>query len=161
MQRKNMISEINKLRQMTVGELREKWLELYGEPSRSRNKDYLWRRLAWRIQELQYGGLSDRARARIEELAPDGFIRARPPTQAIPARPTANVARIRDARRPTPGTIITRQWHDRELRLLILEDAFEFDGVQYGSLSEAARAATGQRWSGPLFWGLKKRSRKS
>jgi len=49
---KNMLGEIHRLRQMTVAELREEWEHLYSEPTRSRNRDYLWRRLAWRVQEL-------------------------------------------------------------------------------------------------------------
>src|SRR5262245_609672 len=159
MQGKNVIAEINRLRSMTVGELRERWLELYGEPSRSRNRDYLWRRLAWRIQELQYGGLSDRAKARIEELAPDGFVRARTPSHAVPPPTPRNVLHITDPRRPTPGTVLTRQWHGQEVRVLVVDDGFEWDGRRYRSLSEVARAITGQRWSGPLFFGLRKRQR--
>ena len=58
----SMLGRINALRRMTVGELRDEWFRLYGEPTRSRNRDYLFRRLAWRVQELQHGGLSDRAR---------------------------------------------------------------------------------------------------
>ena len=85
--KESILREIRAIQQMSVGELRAKWRKLYdGEESRSRNRSYLVKRLCWRVQELEYGGLSDRARARIEELAPDGFIRARTPSQAAPAR---------------------------------------------------------------------------
>ena len=57
----SVIRRIHRLRQMTVGELRIEWLKLYGEPSRNRNRDYLWRRLAWHVQEIAHGGLSNRA----------------------------------------------------------------------------------------------------
>ena len=71
-----VIRRIHALRQMTVAQLRGEWNRLYGEPTRSRNRDYLFRRLAWRVQETEHGGLSDQARGRIEELAPDGLTRA-------------------------------------------------------------------------------------
>ena len=164
---KSMLAEINRLRQMSVAELRVRWRELYGEESRSRNKDFLWRRLAWRIQELQHGGLSDCAKKRLAELAPTGFERAvtpRTPTpidaplaEAPPPRPKT----VRDLRLPSPGTVITRTWRGRDLRLLVLDDGFELDGVRYGSLSEAARAATGAHWNGRLFWALVERKRQS
>src|SRR5512136_1214484 len=112
---------------MTVGELRARWVELYGEESRSRNRDYLWRRLAWRVQELAHGGLSDAAKAKIAELAPTTFSRARVPDGFQPlATDAAPVERpprtTRDPRLPSPGTVITRRWRGRELRLFVLDD---------------------------------------
>ena len=150
------IGQIDALRRMSVAQLRAEWERLYGEPTRSRNRTFLWRRLAWRVQELAHGGLSDDARDRLDGLAQDGFRRARPPSVApIPA------ATRRDARLPRPGSTITREYHGRELHLLVREDGFELDGQAFGSLSEAARHVTGARWNGPLFWGLTKRKRKS
>ena len=58
---------------MTSADLAEKYVALYGTPPRSRNKDFLRKRLAWRIQELAEGGLSERALARIEELGAEAF----------------------------------------------------------------------------------------
>ena len=108
-----VIAKINKLRTMPVGELRDEWFKLYGETTRSRNRQYLWRRLAWRVQELAYGGLSDRAKARLEELATDEFRRARTPGSTIPGpastRPTTSKHR-RDPRLPPPGTVITKHY---------------------------------------------------
>lgn len=162
-----MLGEISRLRQLTVGELRGEWMRLYGEPTSSRNRDYLWRRLAWRTQELAHGGLSDRAKARIAELAPAGFERAVTPRTPLPVEappadaPPPHPKTVRDLRLPSPGTVITRTWRGCELRLLVLDDGFELDGVRYGSLSEAARAATGAHWSGRLFWGLVERKRRS
>ncbi len=57
--------------------------------------------------------------------------------------------------------MIVREYKGRELRLAVLDDGYELDGTCYGSLSQAARAATGSRWNGPLFWGLRKRNRKT
>ncbi len=160
----SVIRKIHALRQMSVAELRREWERLYGEPTRSRNRDYLWRRLAFRAQELANGGLSDRAKARIDELCPDTFTRTRTPREALDAAVVANKESAprskRDPRLPTPGTVITRTYRGRELRLLVLDDAFELDGVHYRSLSEAARAVTGSRWNGRLFFGLVERKRR-
>ncbi len=160
---KTMLAEIDRLRQMSVSELQGVWLRLYGEPSRSRNRDYMWRRLAHRTQELAHGGLTDRAKGRIAALASNDFTRARTPAMAVditPATPPPPRT-TRDHRLPTPGTVITRRYRDRELRLLVLDDGFELDGTRYGSLSEAARAVTGQHWNGRLFWQLVQRKRKA
>jgi Protein of unknown function (DUF2924) len=156
----SMIRRIHALRQMTVGELQVEWQRLYGEPSRSRNRDFLWRRLAWRVQELALGGLSDRARQRLEQLAPDSFIRARTPALGLDVAAPAQVPRpVRDMRMPSVGTVLTRQYRGREIRVVTLADGFEWDGHRYGSLSEVARAVTGARWNGRLFFGLTTRKR--
>ena len=158
----SVIRQIHRLRQMTVGELRLEWAKLHGEATRSRNRDYLWRRLSWRLQELAHGGLSDRAKARIDALALDAFARARTPAVAVePQQAEPRSVPRRDPRLPSPGTVLTRQYHGREVRGVTLDDGFEWEGRQFRSLSAVARAVTGQRWSGPLFFGLRSRGRKS
>ncbi len=155
----SITGQIAALRRMTVGELREQWQRLYDEPTRSRNKDYLWKRLAWRVQELAHGGLSDRAKQRIEELAPDGFVRARTPNVAPPAADPERRA-PRDPRLPSPGTVITKQYKGRELRVVVRDDGVEFDGAMHPSMTALAKHVTGCRSiNGRLFWGLSKRKR--
>ena len=156
-----MLGEINRLRQMTVAELQVRWREMYGEETRSRNRSYLWRRLAWRLQELQFGGLSGAARARLIELAPDGLQPRKPPHTATQASPQPVSRPVRDMRLPTPGTVILRKYKGRDLRLVVRDDGFELDGAMFRSLSEAARAVTGSKWNGRLFWGLTQRSRRT
>ena len=159
----SVIRRIHALRQMTVAELQCEWERLCGEPTRSRNKQFLYRRLAWRIQELQHGGLSDRTRNRIDELAPDSFVRAPAPHALHDAVDGAQTVRKRprDSRLPSPGTVIVKAYKGRELRLVVHDDHFELDGQSFRSLSEAARHVTGSRWNGRLFWGLTSRKRKS
>ncbi len=157
----SILGRINALRQMTVAELRVEWERLYGEPTRSRNKQFLYRRLAWRIQELAHGGLSDRARERLEELAPDGFVRARTPNVAASVgNPATPAVPHRDPRLPSPGTVITKQYKGRELRVVVCDDGVEFDGAMHPSLTALAKHVTGCRSiNGRLFWGLSKRKR--
>ena len=158
--------QIDALRRMTVADLKVKWRELYGEDTRSCNRAYLWKRLAWRLQELAYGGLSERAKARIEELNRDGDLRMLPSRKWQPptadARPADAPRRpLRDPRLPRPGSTISRLYRGHEIRVTVLDDGFEYDGWRYASLSALAREVTGQRWNGMLFFGLTKRTRQA
>ena len=103
-------AELAALGEMTGAEMAEKYVLLFGQSARSRNKVFLRKRLAWRIQELAEGGLSERALARIEELGPAALASwcrcAR--AGAFPP-PRASVSpRSRDPRLPTVGTVLTR-----------------------------------------------------
>jgi hypothetical protein len=152
--------QIARLQTLSVGELRVEWERLYGEPTRSRNKTYLWRRLAWRIQERAYDGLSDAAKARIVELSQEGFRRAQIPRGFTPvaSRPAAP---RRDPRLPLPGSTVVRKYKGQDVRVTVLDDGFEWDGRRFDSLSEIALAVTGSKWNGWLFFGLTKRTRRA
>jgi hypothetical protein len=155
--------QIARLQAMTVGELRVEWERLYGEPTRSRNRVFLWRRLAWRVQELQFGGLTDVAKRRLGELAEEPFRRARMPngfsTGVVMAPPRPSSTR-RDPRLPSTGSTLVRKYRGDEIRVVVLEDGFEWSGRRFDSLSEVALAVTGSKWNGWLFFGLTKRTRK-
>jgi hypothetical protein len=158
---------------MTVDDLRVEFLRLYGFPTNSRNKDHLRKRIAWKIQADAEGGLSKRALQRIEELAPLAPVRWRPdlkniqfptPSSTAPPRPTPATSeptdlashpiacQTRDDRLPPPGTTITRTYRNREYRVRILADGFEYDGGFYDSLSRVARVITSTNWNGFLFF---------
>src|SRR5450759_1426669 len=87
-------AELAALGEMTGAEMAEKYVLLFGQSARSRNKVFLRKRLAWRIQELAEGGLSERALARIEELGADALMASRRPTRrtASPTPPTKSTA---------------------------------------------------------------------
>ena len=160
----SVIRQIHRLRQMSVGELQIEWQKLCGEATRSRNRDYLWKRLAWRVQELAHGGLSESAQRRIEQLAPDAFTRARTPNQrahvADPAPAEKPQRSVRDPRLPVVGSVITKTYKGRELRVVVREDGFEHDGQMFGSLTALAKQVTGSRSiNGKLFLGLTERKR--
>ena len=162
----SIISQIARLKRMPVAELRAEWVRLYGEESRSRNRDFLWKRLAWRVQELAFGGLDPETQRRLAELAPDAatYTRARRPSGYDPDQLVNSTApppqsSRRDPRLPTPGTVLSRRWHGQEVRVLVREDGYEHEGTIHASLSALARAVTGQRWNGKLFFGLTARKR--
>ena len=150
------------LEKMTVGELAEKYREVFGVPTHSRNKVYLKKRIAWRVQEIAEGGLSPRALARIEELAPLAPVRWRA-TQpgaeaAVTAVATPRLDPDRDPRLPPPGSVIVRVHKGIEHRITILDDGFEYQGAHHETLSQLAKVITGTPWNGYLFFGLKRRT---
>jgi hypothetical protein len=157
-----MRKEIDELSRMPVGQLRQKYMEAFGEESRSNHKQFLFRRIAWRIQALAEGGLSERARRRALEIANDADLRIRAPKTRfgddVALDPklsiTRKVAGALDPRLPPPGTYLEREYKGRRIIAKILEDGFEFDGEIYRSLSAIAQEATGTKWNGFLFFNL-------
>src|SRR5262249_29859843 len=146
----NMARELARLERMTIPELRRRYLEVFGEEASSHNKVSLVRRLAWRLQSLAEGGLSERAQRRAAELANDADIRMNPPaamtttTEPAPERTTTQAVRFQsDDRLPPPGTTITRKYKGQTLQLKVLPAGFEYDGEVYASLSAVAKAITG------------------
>lgn len=146
-----LLNQIAALRKLSVGELRERYLAVFGEPTTSRNKDFLFKRIAYRLQEKKYGGLTPRARAKAEELGADAPIRRRFQPEALAeVAPADN----RDPRLPPTGTILRRVHGGTEHRVTVLASGFEFRGKRYDSLSVIAREITGTRWNGFGFFGL-------
>ena len=139
------------LERMSVDELAEKYRELYGEPTRTRNKPYLRKRLMWRVQELAEGGLSLRARAKIDELSDEFPERWRMRQVAM----VEEVADPRDPRLPPPGGMIEKDFNDERHRIAVLETGFEYRGERFRSQSAIAKRITGTNWNGFVFFGLK------
>ena len=155
----NVEEEITDLQDMTTGELRKRYADVFGEQPRSRHKAYLIRKIAWRMQANAEGDLSERARRRAEELAEDADVRTTSPRGAgvatIPRRTKANVRR--DSRLPSPGTAITRKYQGQTLEVRVLTDGFEYEGERYKTLSAVAKAITGSHCNGFRFFQLGER----
>ena len=155
------VQQIQGLSRMTVGELRKKYLEVFGEETRSYHKAFLCKRIAWRLQALAEGDLSERARRRAGELANDADLRlraprdrSRPGSAAEQARTAGRLSTSRDRRLPLPGTLLVRAFQGRDLVVQVLDDGFAFEGRRYRSLSAIARQVTGSQWNGFAFFGL-------
>jgi hypothetical protein len=135
------------LRTATTAELKDQWRALFGKEPPPFNRAYLQSRLAYRIQELAYGGLKPETRARLEALGEqlDG----------------GNVVlrRIRADSRPLPGTRLVREYDGVQHVVTVRADDFEYEGRPYRSLSAIARHITGTRWNGHTFFGLRARNR--
>ena len=132
--------------------LRQRYAELFGEVCHTGNKAWLLKRIAWRLQSLAAGDLSERARRHAAALANDADLRLSPPKAALPAQRAA--PRADDRRLPSPGTVLTRRYKGQTLHVRILERGFEFDGAVYASLSAVAKAITGSHCNGYLFFRL-------
>jgi len=156
-----MRKEIDELSRMTVGQLRQKYVEVFGEETRSNHKQFLFRRVAWRIQAIAEGGLSERARRRALEIANEADLRIRAPKTMfgpdVIMDPKLSVSRkvaAVDPRLPPPGTYLEREYKGRRVIVKVLADGFESEGKIYRSLSAIAREATGTKWNGFLFFNL-------
>lgn len=151
----NVHDQIAGLRELSPGQLRAKYLEVFGEPTRTGNRAFLFKRIAWRLQSLAEGGLSERARQRAAELARDADLRMTRPRPPGTATGRARSAPARHARVPTPGTVLTRRYKGQLIEVTVLPRGFEWSGEVYRSLTAVARAVTGSHWNGHLFFGLK------
>ena len=152
--------QIEGLRHMTVGQLKDQYRVLFGEESRSNHKQFLFRRVAWRIQANAEGGLSERARQRALEIANDADLRIRAPKGFLKApldgsrAIEACVSPAADPRLPMPGTLLVRRYQGKDVVVRVRDDGFECGDRVYRSLSAAVREATGTRWNGFAFFGL-------
>jgi hypothetical protein len=136
-----VLAQIAALKGKSTPELRAIWKELFGREAPVLGRRYLENRIAFRLQELRHGGLSDRARRRLDALA----------DQLEP-----KAARRRDAGRPVAGTQLRRHWKNVEHVVTVREHDFEYEGRPYRSLSAIAREIAKSRWNGWAFFGLRR-----
>ena len=160
----SVVAAIEQLRTLNVIALQKKYQHLFGDQSRSSNKQYLFRRIAWRLQANAEGGLSERACHRAVQIADEADLRTRAPkgflSAQVPAVATSTTDPSqlqRDARLPASGSLLTRRLNDRQIVVKVLAEGFEFESRHYRSLSAIAREVTGTRWNGLLFFGLTER----
>jgi hypothetical protein len=140
-----MREQIEALRHMTVGQLKDKYHEVFGESSRSNHKQFLFRRIAWRLQANAWGGLTERARRRALEIADDADLRIRAPKNFLKEdldesrTLETRVAPTLDPRLPVPGTLLVRRYQGKDVVVRVCEDGFEYDSRVHRSLSSAGR----------------------
>jgi hypothetical protein len=152
----NIVQEVATLERLSVGQLRQRFTELFGETTQASNRTWLVKRIAWRMQALAEGDLSERARRRAAELARDADLRLNPPrskttaTTATP-EPVPLPAPV-DPRLPVPGTILTRPYKGQLMQVQVLTEGFAYAGRVYPSLSAVAKAITGSHCNGYHFF---------
>ena len=156
-----ILMEIEKLRRATLAALREKYQEVFREPARCRHRKHLFRRIAWRLQALAEGDLSERARGRANEIARDGDLRINAPRdfftvggEQVQTAGDRN-RRQQDRRLPLAGALLTREWKGRSVLVEVLAEGFRYENRHYSSPSAIATEVTGTRWNGPRFFGLR------
>ena len=122
------------------------WDDFFEQRPNHHHRTYLESRLAYKLQERAFGGLSPSARRRLEKIGETGIV--------------PNLSH-REANRLLPGTVLTREYDGVEHQVSVRSPGgFEYAGRRYKSLSAIARAITGTQWSGPAFFGLKSATRK-
>lgn len=151
---RTITAQIAELQTLAPAQLAARYEALHGRPPRIRNKAWLFRQCAFRLQEQQLGGLSDRAKTRLGELIAqiELPIGATPPPRPRPkstARATTNASTI--------GTIYTREWRGQQVRIEVVENGFLTDGVVHKSLTAAVRAITNANWNPNIFLGITRR----
>lgn len=156
----NVGKEVAALERLTVGELRERYADLFQEKTGACNRKWLIRRIIWRMQSLEGGGLSQRARDRADELANTSDLRVTAPRTPqvsldAPERTKTTACRIEGGPRlPLPGTLVTRQYKGRLIQVKVVAQGFEYEGELYKSLSAVAKKVTGSHWNGFKFFNL-------
>ncbi len=138
-----VLARLATLKTTPTPELKAQWRELFGKEPPPYNRRFLESRLAYRIQEFAFGGLKPETVARLEALGEqlDGG--------------NVVIRKQKADNRPIAGTRLIREWQGVEHCATVLHDSYEYQGRPYKSLSAVARAITGTRWNGLIFFGLK------
>ena len=139
----SVTARIVQLPDLPMGDIKSLWKELFRTETPTHNRQFLERRIAYRLQEIEYRkvdrALVDRNNRRIQLIIELGKNK-----------------KIERKTHLMPGTVLTREFQGHEYRVMATADGqFEYDGRLYASLSPIAREITGTRWSGPAFFGLK------
>jgi hypothetical protein len=143
------LTQIAELQHLPMPALQERWRSLMGSDPPRYNRSFLIRRIAYRVQELAQGGLSQATRAKMNELLDragydeiGALRRGRPP---VPAR----------RGRPVAGTRLIREWNGELHEVTAVSGGFEYRGRRYRSLTAITELITGTHWNGPAFFGLR------
>ncbi len=140
-----LTAEIAELSNASITDLRERWKNLYSkEPLGHIGRSLMIRAIAYRLQEMAFGGLKPSTQRVLDRI---GASRSEAALEPTPKR------------RASAGTVLIREWRGVSHRVTVLDHDVVYRGRRYKSLSEVARTITGTHWSGPLFFGLKSRTK--
>ncbi len=134
--------KLSGLRDLSPEALRAEWRRLYRTQPPRLSPDMMMRAIAYRIQEIAYGGLSKTTLRRLRALAASTDDHGNVPASTAP--------RLR------PGARLVREWRGRTHTVTVTETGFDYRGKTYPSLTHIAKVITGSHWSGPRFFGLVK-----
>src|SRR3954468_17514048 len=139
----SVLAQLTALKGLPTQDLKRRWRELFETEAPPHNRRFLESRLAYRIQELAYGGLKPETVERLNALGKQ-FDGGRGPVRKRAA-----------SDRPSPGTRLIREYQGIEHCVTVRREDFDYLGRPYKSLSAIARTITGTRWNGLVFFGLK------
>lgn len=138
-----VLAQIAALAKASLPDLKAQWRDLFGSEATGINRAYLERRIAYRLQELTCGGLSEASKVRLATLAKTA------------GKGSSPRSRLRAQDRPLAGTRFLRVWKDVEHTVTVMQTGFDYQGRTFASLSAVARQITGSRWNGPKFFGYR------
>ena len=147
--KQSVLKQVAELPELDSDQLKERWRAMFGSEPPAYNKPYLIKRLAYRIQELAFGGLSEAAQAQLRDALQED--------DGLPGRMQR---RRRKLGMPVVGTRLVREWQGNRYEVTVVSGGFEFEGRKYRSLSAITKAITGTHWNGPGFYGLRQNSKK-
>jgi hypothetical protein len=139
-----VLMEMESLRRASMADLRTKYREVFQEQTRCTHREHLFRRIAWRLQALAEGDLSERARGRANEIAQDSDLRINAPRDFFTVggdqvQTTGDQnRRQQDRRLPLPGALLNRKWKGRTVLVEVLTNGFRYENQHYSSLSAIA-----------------------
>ena len=154
----NIDREVALMKLMSVGELRKKYCEVFKETTDARNKVWLVKRIAWRMQANVEGDLSERARRRALEIANDADIRMMPPRERTTTSPKPEPSTVlvqvdsKPKRSLSVGQSLQRNYKGQNIVVVVKSDGFEWQGQRFKSLTSVAKAVTGKHWNGFNFF---------
>lgn len=139
----SVTAQIAGLPELPMTEIKSLWLKLFGSENPTHNRQFLERRIAYKLQEMEFRKVGastlDRNKRRIQAIVETGKVKKRDREY-----------------RPMAGTVLTREYQGIKYQVTATADGqYDYEGRMYQSLSMIAREITGTRWSGPLFFGLK------
>ena len=149
--RQGILRQLAELEDLPTDELKARWRALYGKEPPRFNRQLLIKRLAYRIQEVAHGGLTDADRAQMDRVLDEqGF-------NDIGVK--LGGGRSGPVDRPIAGTLLVREWQGQRHEVIALPKGFEYRGKPYRSLTAVARDITGTSWNGLVFFGLRRPKR--
>ena len=148
------LRQITQLSKLSFSELQARWRSLFGSEPPAYHRRFLVKRLAYRIQELAYGGLSETIRAQMADILQDAGLDEQ---ASIPGRGRTQ-KRSQDL--PLAGTRLVREWNGRRYEVTVASGGFIFEGRRYRSLTAITKVITGTHWNGRAFFGLRNGGRK-
>ncbi len=137
-----IMRQIKELQDKSFSELKQLWREYFQTEPPPYRRGFMTHALAYRIQELTYGGLSIKTENRLNDLV-DG------------AKGTKIKRKLAPVKMPVAGTRLVREWRGERYEVIILSNGFEYAGRKWNSLTAIARDITGTQWNGPVFFGLR------
>lgn len=132
---------LSQVPELTAGDLKKEWARRYGSPAPDLSLELLRLGVGYKLQEQRHGGLSRGTRSLMRQVSEHAAVSKANVTAPSP-------------RKLTPGTRLVRDWHGVGHTVIVLDDGFEYEGARWKSLSAIAKAITGTKWNGPLFFGL-------